>query len=170
MTHDVSLPVAQTPSFPDRCVSCEKPHPGDAAELSVTGAGSSPGFTESAINAALGSSMRGSNITITLQVPACTRCAKALQSRHRWKTFWLYFGALGGVCLMFITLTYVESVWLGLIWIAIGVLGPVIWELRHPPGFTFTPMPSSVSYEFRSELCASEFRDLNGVPKPQSDA
>lgn len=160
-THDVHLPSNRRPQFPDRCVSCERENPANSVSLSVTGAGTTPGFAEQALDAALGSNVVSSNRRVTVEAPACVPCGNALLRRHRWKSFWLYAGALGGTLLLLLVLVQTGSVWLGFVPLALGILAPVIWELRWPPGFTFTPAGAQITYEFRSERVAREFAAKN---------
>jgi hypothetical protein len=155
-THDVTLRSGAKPQFPDRCVGCELEHPGSAATVSVTGAGVRPSLLETALDAA----PRSGNVRITVEVPACPKCARSLEIRHGWKTFWLYFSALGGVAVM-IVLAGLGFVWPGIILMLACIAAPVIWELRSPPAFTITPIGERVIYEFRSELCAKEFQEKN---------
>jgi|CXWL01.1.fsa_nt_gi hypothetical protein len=166
-THDVPLPSNRRPQFPDRCVSCEREHPGNTVRLSVTGAGTTPGAAESMLDLALGSTAVSSNRRVTVEAPACVGCGNALLRRHRWKTFWLYTGALGGTLLLLLILAGGGSVWFGLAALAMGILAPVIWELRWPPGFTFTPAGAQITYEFRSERVAQEFAASNPVDSPK---
>lgn len=166
-TYDIPLPARTRPVFPPRCVCCGKEDPGGLATLSVTGADSGPGVGEVALDAVLGAASRsGSNKRVTVQVPACPACAKALQWRHFWKTVLLYAGALGGVVLFVISLALWHSGWIGGLLLAAGILGPVIWELRHPPAFTFTPAGGRTIYEFRSESYSRDFATLNPLPVP----
>lgn len=160
-THDITLSGNIRAVFPPRCVCCELENPSSTASISVTGSGTSPGMAETVLDAATGATTRHSNLRVTVNPPACPQCAKSLQARHFWKTFWLYAGALGGVAVMAVILTFTGSVWLGMLGIAVGVLGPVIWELKDPPAFTITPANGKVTYEFRSEKCATEFAQRN---------
>jgi len=165
-THDITLPAKVRPVFPPRCVGCEVEHPHDIATISVTGSGSSPSIKEVAIDAALGGGSRsGSNRRVTVEVPACRACKGKLEWRHFWKTVALYGGALGGVAVGFVLMALTGSVTLLLLGIGVGVLGPVIWDLRSPPEFTMTPMGDRTTYEFRSELCAKEFAAANPLPE-----
>ncbi len=170
-TYDVSLLNNARPVFPPRCVCCELEHPGSTATITVTGAGEAPGWTESILDAATGSTPRRSNTRVTVKPPACPQCAKNLERRHFWKTFWLYIGALGGVAVGFVAMTFItSSVWILLVPIAIGVLTPVIYEMKYPPAFTITPANGNVTYEFRSEKCYNEFTKLNLLPDITSAA
>jgi len=163
-THDVTLPSEKNAVFPPRCVGCELEHPTTEAEISVTGAHSGPGLGEAVVDAALGAASRGgSNIRVTLKVPACPACVRALERRHFWKTVALYGGALVGVAVGIVVMGLSGSTTLGVIVILSGVFLPVIWDLASPPGFTFTPMGAKMNYEFRSVLCAREFADANGI-------
>lgn len=165
-TFDVNLPSNTRPVFPPRCVGCELEHPGGTATLSVTGGGEAPGWTETVLDAATGSPTRRSNTRVTVTPPACPKCARTLERRHFWKTFWLYLGALGGTAIGFFAMTFITpSVWILLLPIAIGVLTPVIYELKYPPAFTITPSGGVVTYEFRSEKCSQEFSQLNLKPE-----
>lgn len=166
-TFDIALPSGTRAVFPPRCVCCGKENPTGTTTLSVTGSGSGPSLAEVAVDAAIGSSSRAaSNIRVTIQAPACPSCAKNLERRHFWKTVLLYAGALGGVVLLVVGLTTWHSFWLGGLGLTTGILGPVIWELKDPPAFTFTPAGAKITYEFRSESYASEFAGLNAVQHP----
>lgn len=160
-THDLSLPSSRRVRFPDRCVGCDALSPGNSVSITVTGSAASPGLGEAALDAALGSTSRGSNVRVTREVPACVPCGQELLRRHRWKDIWLYAGALGGTALLFFTLLATNSIWLALIPLGAGILGPVIYELRNPPAFTFTPSGKTITYEFRSKTCADEFAAAN---------
>ncbi len=163
-TYDIALPSNVRAQFPDRCVSCELPHPSSTAELAVTGSSGGPGVGEQIVDAAIGTPNRiTSNFVVRVTVPSCPKCAGPLRRRHGWMTFWLYVGALGGVAIGCAFLMMTKSVWIMLAFVLAGVLIPVIYNLKNPPAFTFTPMGQMICYEFRSELCAKEFAEKNGI-------
>ena len=168
-THDVRLPAHQRPQFPDRCVGCEKPAPGRQATIAVTGARSTLGWTLDTALLAAGQPVQGTNVRVKVAVPCCEACARPLERRHFWKTVALYASGLLGAaaCIGFIVWANGRgwstnlSVVLAMV-ILLGVLAlPVIYELKYPPAFTITPLQETLTYEFRSALCAREFACAN---------
>lgn len=177
-THDIKLPGRQRPRFPGRCVSCERPRPGDFARIAVTGSQSALGWTtDAALLSATGSAVQGTNVRVKLEVPACPGCARRLERRHFWKTVMLYAsGLLGAAALMAVILwangqglSRGMGTFLGIVALLTIVAAPVVYELKHPPAFTVTPLDGQVTYEFASALCAEEFTHAN-TPESESES
>jgi len=161
MTHDVALPYNKTPTFPPRCVVCETPNPGTIAELKIVVAAPSQGLAEDLADAALGTSNRFSgNTRITLKPPVCPQCKPGLKQYHFWKQIWQYLGPLTGVAL-FGLFAMKGLVLIGGVALTAGIVLPVAYELVYPPAVSATGMGRKINYEFRSQLCAQEFAELN---------
>ena len=168
-THDITLPGSQRPAWPDLCVGCEMPQPGHKARISVTGSRSTHGWGMEAAMLATGATPRGTNVNVKVHVPCCVKCAAALERRHFWKTVALYAsGILGAVaCLAVILGTSGQGMSSGVsaalgIAVLLAVLAvPVIYEMKHPPAFTITPLEGRVTYEFVSAKCAEAFAKAN---------
>lgn len=162
-THDIALPAARRPVFPRRCVVCDAADPGHLAAISVLGATSSPGLTAAAEATLLGRLSAGGNGRTRLSVPACRPCARRLEGRHLVKSFATYASGLGCAAIVAVSVFVWNSVWLG---VALGLavlIAPVAWEMIHPPAFTITPRGDTVLYEFRSAICAREFKAANAA-------
>ena len=174
-THDITLQGSRRPVWPDRCVCCEAPQPGGIARIAVTGSRSTLGWTtDTAILAATGSALQGTNVRVKIEVPCCAKCGPALERRHFWKTVALYAsGILGAAaCIGIIVwsnshgMSSGVSTTLGIAALLAILAAPVVYELKRPPAFTITPLEGRVTYEFVSALCAEEFARTNEGDKP----
>jgi hypothetical protein len=109
---------------------------------------------------------------VRLQVPACPKCASALERRHFWKTVFLYVSGFGSVGVLVgiyaigdsLGLPSALNTTLGVVGLLATVAAPVIWEFMHPPGFTITPTENRVIYEFARQECAEAFAAANNIP------
>ncbi len=97
-------------------------------------------------------------MSVKVHVPCCVKCAAALERRHFWKAVALYAsGILGAVaCLAVILWTSGQGMSSGA-GAALGIAAllavlavPVVYEMKHPPAFTTTPLEGRVTYEFVS--------------------
>lgn len=163
MTHDVPLPFAARPQYPDRCVRCGRAHPETRASISVLVARpAQSSLLEDGVDLALGTSSRraSANQHVTLTPPACTRCV----GRVRWHGIASltvqYLGPLTGVAGLIYGL-YAGHSYLGYAALALGICAPVIWWLWRPPALGVTAVGPNLVYEFRSAAIAEEFRRLN---------
>lgn len=173
MTYDITLPGNQRPQWPDLCMACGTPHPGSLASISCVGSQSAFGWKVDALDmVTTGTTQRSSNVRVNLQVPACPKCAAALERRHFWKTVFLYVSGFGSVGALVVVIAIGDqlgfpsgvNVTLGVAGLLATVAAPVIWEFRHPPGFTITPAGDRVIYEFARKECADAFAAQNDVP------
>ncbi len=181
-THDIKLPSGQRPQFPDRCVGCERPQPGHLAKIAVTGSRSTLGWTtDAALLAATGETVQGTNTRVKLAVPCCPGCARALERRHFWKTVMLYASGILGAAACIAVILWASAhgfssgmgAFFGIVVLLTLLALPVVYELKHPPAFTVTPLEGHVTYEFVSALCAEEFvraNDPAAVPAPATAA
>lgn len=166
-THDVTLPLAQRPTFAPRCIVCDRPHPEGTAHLRILGATAPPSWGEDLLDLAVGTTPRAGGVqVITLRPPACTRCARRADRHALAIVAAKYVGALGGVAIMIGVLT-VGLTYVGFAALALGIVLPVVWELSDPPALGATVTSQGISYEFRSSTCAEEFARLNPVPTDQ---
>lgn len=177
-TFDIPLQGNRRPQFPDVCVGCDLEHPQHDAHISVLGSRSTLSWAIDATLLATGTVIQGTNVSLKLAVPCCPTCAKQLERRHFWKTILTYVsGFLGAGAAVGVILAGTSRHWgsgltvtLGLLALLLIVSAPVIWEMVSPPAFTVTPLENQVTYEFRSEKCASIFRALNRPEGPKSGA
>lgn len=169
-THDISLPGSRRPRWPDRCVCCEKEHPGHKAKIGVTGASSSLGWAKQGTLVSTAASLGGSgNIRVKLEVPCCESCAPALERRHCWRTVLLYvtgiLGAAASVAVMMVCMIAgLHGALTGILSIGalLGTLAlPIAYDFLRPPPFTITPCSGRITYEFLSARCAEEFARAN---------
>lgn len=169
MTHDISLPYHQTPIFPSRCVVCEALNPDAIAELKVVIASPPQGLTEDVVNAVLDTPNRGSNnVRLTLKPAVCRQCKKSLKQYHFWKQIWQYLGPLLGVAVFGIFIMK-HLTYIGVAGLIVGIVLPVAYELIYPPAINATGIGKNVNYEFRSQLCAQEFAQLNQNNNPPNN-
>ncbi len=154
-SHDVTLPRSVMPVFPDRCPCSGEAGPGKAVKPSFVGY-RAPALVDQVV---LGPSAGGNTLDYVI-VPASEHCARRLRRYHFWiKVFkyatWapLTFGAV------FLT----ESTVLTVAGLLVGLVGPVLWEVTHPPAFGATPQTDTISYEFASRAYAEEFARLNNA-------
>lgn len=118
-----------------------------------------------------GSTLPGGNIRVKLQPPACPQCATALERRHFWKKFLLYLSGFVGAAACVGIIYFGNQLGLptgvnatfGVGALLAILLVPVIWEMKHPPGFTMTPSEDRVIYEFARKECAEAFALQNKV-------
>jgi hypothetical protein len=157
MTYDIIRPRQHQPIFAPRCVVCERENPTSSARVSVLVADSGPSLVEVLVDT---TTKAQKNTTITLNVPTCPGCKPKLEHWHRNMQIAQYLGAFGGVALLAWMLT-LGQFWLGMIFLAAGVLLPVVAALRWPPAFGLTGMGGQISYEFTSQRCSEEFSTLN---------
>jgi hypothetical protein len=143
----VSLPDGQTPRFPNRCLRCQSPNPESSAKFRI-------GF--------LGTPQA---------IPACGRCAKIIRRRQLCRAVLFTLGAIAVPILCFHGLEMAKNDGLkgpnGGIGIGVMILSffPII-------GYAFIfPLPvwlsanadRSVTYKWRTDEAAAEFKALNGV-------
>jgi hypothetical protein len=154
-------------------MACAAPHPGGFASISCVGSQSAFGWKVEALDLVTsGTTPRASNVRVSLEVPACPKCAAALERRHFWKTVFLYVSGFGSVGVLVGVIAIGDqlgfpsgvNVTLGVAGLLATVAAPVIWEFRHPPGFTITPTGDRVIYEFALNECAEAFASQNNVP------
>jgi hypothetical protein len=160
MTHDISLPYNQKPCFSTRCVVCESPNPDAIAEVSVLIAIQKQGLVGDVADAILGSSSSNSNMRITLKPSVCSHCKPSLQKYHFWKQIWQYSGPFLGVAL-FVVFASKNLIYVAVGTLIAGIFAPVIYELIYPPAVNATGSGRNIIYEFRSQLYAQEFAELN---------
>ena len=170
MTYDIALPAHQKVFFPPRCVVCETPNPGTIAELKIIIALQQQGLAEELVDAAVGTPRIGSNQRLTITPAVCQQCKQGLKQYHFWKQIWQYLGPFLGVALGVFCLVKNLPVIVALGAILTGVVLPVAYELTYPPAFSVTGIGKNINYEFRSQLCAQEFAELNQKENhPQAD-
>jgi len=161
MTHDITLPYHKNPQFPPRCVVCEALNPDAIAEVKVTIAIQRQGLTADLVDAVLDTPNRYSNNTrITLKPAVCHQCRQGLKQYHFWKQIWQYLGPLLGVALFALFIS-IHLTYLGVAALSAGIVLPVAYELVFPGAISATGSGRNVIYEFRSQLCAQEFAQLN---------
>jgi tetrahydromethanopterin S-methyltransferase subunit E len=161
MTHDITLPYRKKPRFPHRCVVCDATNPDAIAELKIVIAIQHQGVAADIVDAIFSSSSKASdNVTITLNPCVCRQCQQSLEQYHFWKRIWQYLGPVLGVALFVLSIA-INLTYIGIGALIAGIVLPVIYELVFPAAVSATGSGRNVSYEFRSQLCAQEFAQLN---------
>lgn len=160
-SHDVPLPISQPPRFPDRCIVCEAPGPGGKATVRFLGDHRTQSWGMDLIDMAAGITPGSSGVQmVTLEPPACPRCARQASRKSLAIVVAKYVGALAGVA-GFVALAAIGWIYVGFVPLAAGLILPVVWELTNPPPLGATMTGDRVIYEFRSARCAQEFAALN---------
>jgi hypothetical protein len=83
-----------------------------------------------------------------------------LRRWHGWKQVAQYAGPLLGVALLIYFAT-LGLTFVGFVFLALGIVVPIIYDLIWPPAFGVTGTGSTIIYEFRSQRCAEEFGHFN---------
>ena len=154
-SHDVTLPRSVVPVFPDRCPCSGQPSPGKAVKLSFVGY-SSPSLVNQAV---LGPTPGGNTLDYVV-VPASEACARQLRRYHFWIKVFKY---VTWAPLTFVPLLLIQNTVLTVTGLIVGLVGPVLWEITHPPAFGATPKPDSITYEFAARDYGEEFARLNNT-------
>ncbi len=153
MSTDVNLPKAHAACFPDKCILCGTPAPGNRVRL-VTG---SIGWW-TWIFWAFGK-------PVIVSAPSCTLCGWQLQLRR-------LAGLLVTVGLIYFAYSFVwplvdkDIPRLTRKWIMMGLglaclLPQILYEMFVPAVFSITAFKDSIDYEFRDEEQAQEFAAHN---------
>ncbi|MBI5549487.1 MAG: hypothetical protein HY901_36840 [Deltaproteobacteria bacterium] len=153
MCHSVTRRKATSCVFPDRCVVCGREHPGNAVRVSSKATG---WYT-------IVFWMAGSKFTV--DVPACQVCGRAFLRQRRLRMVATWAATLVGVLLALRVLRHYEGS--GKSWLAMGLallaISPwFLWQMFSAPAFDLTVGDKKVDYEFRDQVYASEFAELNG--------
>lgn len=171
-TFDVGFPANKKVKFPNVCVSCQKPDPGNAISLSFLGS-KTTSLLESVTDGALGgpSGSAASNNTShhVAGIPACKSCEFNLKWYHRLLKFAMYTAWIPGVLLILLNK---NPVWLSITVIVVGVVGIPILSMIFPPAFGATYINDMANFEFKSEAVARQFMALNDIEevKPETNA
>ena len=148
----VTLPSGMPAGFPDQCVGCGQPSPGNKARL-VT--------RDARHHIALWAGW------LTLRVPACRTCSRWL---HLWR-WWvsartLLVGAAGVAFGLGVLLPRFPGFVTGiavLFLICGSFLAFFVLDRRFPPSFNIDLRGSLTDYEFRDYSYAEQFAALNGA-------
>ena len=154
LSHDVRLPKAVTPIYPDCCVVCQQPHPGSF--LGITTISSS---WWDWISPSIGRVFRA-------RFPACEACALRFRSQRRRRLVVMWTCILVDAAVAI----YLLRAYRGplRVWVQAGValvlfLPYIIWAVLHAPAVGVTAHPDEVEYEFSNSSYAYEFARLNGA-------
>jgi hypothetical protein len=150
----VTLPGTHRPVFPDRCVSCGEPDPGDRVIVDRLVLGWW----------LLAHAAPGRRFTVT--VPVCPACQESPERRNNVvlgfrRTIYFLLLMAWMFALLFMDK---ESVAQWVVLFAIGaILGISAFKRRSSlkPAFGMTPYSETVVYRFRDEGYAAEFLSIN---------
>ena len=153
LSHDVRLPKAVTPIYPDRCVVCQQPRPG--SYLSITTVSSS---WWDWVSPSIGRIFRAT-------IPACPTCAGRFRAQRRRRLIVMWTLILVDAAVVFYLLRSYRGplrVWVQAGAALVLFLPYVIWAVLHAPPVAVTAHPNEVEYEFGNSSYAHEFARLNG--------
>jgi hypothetical protein len=156
--HTVSFNAGEPVQFPDRCVVCGKPQPGDTHRYAVK---------QSLSLSKVGGWQR-------MHVPCCRSCGRKLDLGRvvRGARFLILVAAIAlPATWLLYHYTSLRDAALG--WTVFGIIVLVaivngVWEILHPPAFRIDVTGNTVSYEFRDRAQAEEFAAANGMSFTQA--
>lgn len=160
----VTVPMNQVIRFPNRCVVCEKPHPGDSVDIDVII--SKWNTFELVFALVLDTPYASENSYQDIKgVPACKECAEKLKKNLNQNDIRNRIMLILAT-LMIVGLLIIEIGWLwkfiGFLVIAITVL--IIYGTNIPAVDT-TVNKQIITFYFKSPQFAEEFRQLNKTDK-----
>ncbi len=159
---DIRLPRTAVPVFPDRCVACGRPHPGDFLRLSVRASG---------LWDLLLPWLWFTRRPARCEVPACPPCRAAAvrQRRIRFAVLVLALCVSIPFVMPWVKSWGLSRGWTRLLALAIGVLPLLPWGMwlaLRPPPVDLTVGSDVVDYEFADAGYARDFAAQNrGEPR-----
>ncbi|MEM7351474.1 MAG: hypothetical protein AAF657_11750 [Acidobacteriota bacterium] len=153
MSHDVRLPKAKTPVFPNYCLHCRE----KVADTTVRVCSGAVGWWNFVF---LTGGMR-----FCVDLPICSGCKRRFRRQRRTRFLLTALLALAGAVVALEILEGYEGpfrLWVGSGIVALVLIPTVFWELFWPPTFDLTPYTRSVDYHFRHRTDGEIFAALNG--------
>jgi hypothetical protein len=149
---EVFLQAGKTPRFPDNCVVCRTPMPGDSISVTRRPA------TLSTLYGVVGHGL-------VIDAPACPPCGKVLMRRYHLEAFaTVGTGIVGAIAAVLLgQLLQISPKWLWLPVVGGAGAAYVILHYRFPPAFDFSFENRLICYEFRDPDYAAVFATLNRI-------